>query len=339
MKAMVTNVVRSGLIELPAPPPPSASAASSVNSSPDPWHNIFRTVPPRHVHPFHPAPGNDSGGGDLDDLGMYDAEDGGIYRCIDCMHEIWGGACSNCERIYPGHAGPDDEDEDEDDLDDDEIYLMNELPGRRRRFLRNIFSMIARSTSGPGGHDLDPESFGVEMFGEEGGGEDEDFVSGDFEFSRTDEGNSDLDEDSHHEVTFAAFTDPEDAPNEGAAQTGGVSEEEEEERYEGSFIDDSEVEDDGRDSRPTFRSRDGATLGKAARRVERIVVSEDEEEEYDSATVARNSGRDSRPRRRRRSGTSSRLSTPEHLRRGGTIVISSDGDDDSSEEQEGGDFG
>jgi hypothetical protein len=67
-------------------------------------------------------------------MGMYDAEDGGIYRCLDCMHEIWEGVCSGCHRIYHGHGhdhgidlvdaldilDQEDDDDVEVDVDDDD---------------------------------------------------------------------------------------------------------------------------------------------------------------------------------------------------------------------------
>jgi hypothetical protein len=70
-------------------------------------------------------------------MGMYDPEDGGIYRCIDCMHEIWGGVCTNCQREYPGHERfEDDSDEDFHDVDDDDDAhggLGGNFLGRRLR--------------------------------------------------------------------------------------------------------------------------------------------------------------------------------------------------------------
>ncbi|KAF8480193.1 hypothetical protein DFH94DRAFT_463612 [Russula ochroleuca] len=59
----------------------------------DPWANIF---PPSLLHPGIPPL-------EVSDVsGMYDAEDQ-VYRCLDCMHEIWGGSCSQCGRHYSGH--------------------------------------------------------------------------------------------------------------------------------------------------------------------------------------------------------------------------------------------
>jgi hypothetical protein len=66
----------------------------------------------------------------LDDgigAGFLDDEDGGVYRCYDCMHEIWDGICSSCGRVYH-NIDEEDEDfdlghelgsDDEDDFDDD----------------------------------------------------------------------------------------------------------------------------------------------------------------------------------------------------------------------------
>lgn len=53
---------------------------------------------------------------------MLDMEDGGIYRCFDCMHEIWDGVCTSCGRLYPGHQpNPDDDDTNHDWVDDEPI--------------------------------------------------------------------------------------------------------------------------------------------------------------------------------------------------------------------------
>lgn len=53
---------------------------------------------------------------------MLDMEDGGVYRCLDCMHEIWDGICTACNRVYPGHQvdTPFGEGEMFDDSDGDE---------------------------------------------------------------------------------------------------------------------------------------------------------------------------------------------------------------------------
>jgi len=74
----------------------SEEAAPTVSETPqqDPWVNIF---PPTLLRPAIPPVEGSPGV-----LGMYDAEDQ-VYRCLDCMHEIWGDSCSQCGRHYSGH--------------------------------------------------------------------------------------------------------------------------------------------------------------------------------------------------------------------------------------------
>ncbi|KAG2130094.1 hypothetical protein BD769DRAFT_1667015 [Suillus cothurnatus] len=80
-----------------------------------------------------------------EDVGMLDMEDGGIYRCLDCMHEIWDGVCTSCGRRYPGH-------EEGEDWSDDELGL----------------------DFGPGVEEFDPEDDPGWIGLEEGEGDDED---------------------------------------------------------------------------------------------------------------------------------------------------------------------
>ncbi|PCH37511.1 hypothetical protein WOLCODRAFT_140902 [Wolfiporia cocos MD-104 SS10] len=84
IKDAVGAVVRAGIV--PAPPADAEPGA-------DPWDGIF------------PKPPRDAAGRDVrqEDRGILDAEDGGVYRCVDCMHEIWGGVCAECGRVYPAH--------------------------------------------------------------------------------------------------------------------------------------------------------------------------------------------------------------------------------------------
>ncbi|PBK66382.1 hypothetical protein ARMSODRAFT_960382 [Armillaria solidipes] len=85
IKSTVTGLLKSGLLtDIPEHP------QSETNAEEDPWKGAFGT--PRLQQ-------NDQ---DLDMVGMLDEEDG-VYRCRDCMHEIWDGVCSNCDRIYPGN--------------------------------------------------------------------------------------------------------------------------------------------------------------------------------------------------------------------------------------------
>ncbi|RDX42861.1 hypothetical protein OH76DRAFT_1410731 [Lentinus brumalis] len=107
IKEMVANLVKSGLAQgfySPAEEP----AAGAANA--DPWTGIFRPEPGnQHAFPdgAYPAPVAHL-------LGQRDDEDG-VYRCIDCFHEIAAGSCSHCGRVYPGHDPEHDLDYDDDD--------------------------------------------------------------------------------------------------------------------------------------------------------------------------------------------------------------------------------
>ncbi|KAF9078527.1 hypothetical protein BDP27DRAFT_1356380 [Rhodocollybia butyracea] len=52
------------------------------------WKNVFRPLPSL---------------ADREEVGIFDEEDGGVYRCIDCTHEIANGECTHCHRVYAGH--------------------------------------------------------------------------------------------------------------------------------------------------------------------------------------------------------------------------------------------
>ena len=108
VKDMVATVVKSGLA-LDFPPPAEVDSdavaprelADSVPPLRDPWADVFPHPPLRT--------GLSPTGGSLDAFGMFDAEDQ-VYRCLDCMHEIWGRSCSHCGRQYDDHnVDPSDE--------------------------------------------------------------------------------------------------------------------------------------------------------------------------------------------------------------------------------------
>ncbi|THH31825.1 hypothetical protein EUX98_g2349 [Antrodiella citrinella] len=103
VKEMVASVTKSGLVQDkdligPATPDPPASE--------DPWKDIFPAVARPHAGIGH---GGEIIDGDLpaglvhDLMGFQDLEDGGVYRCVDCLHEIFDGLCSHCHREYEGH--------------------------------------------------------------------------------------------------------------------------------------------------------------------------------------------------------------------------------------------
>jgi hypothetical protein len=96
IKDMVATVVRSRLGQDFHQSADVKEAAPTISETPqqDPWVNIF---PPMLLRPAIPPVEGSPGV-----FGMYDAEDQ-VYRCLDCMHEIWGGSCSQCGRHYSGH--------------------------------------------------------------------------------------------------------------------------------------------------------------------------------------------------------------------------------------------
>ncbi|KAG6883518.1 hypothetical protein C0993_005722, partial [Termitomyces sp. T159_Od127] len=79
VKSMVTGLVRSGLIELPAPIP-VLEAEASTSRHDDPWRNIFARANRLFLDLLEPRPPRPprSGGEGLQEMGMYDADDGGI---------------------------------------------------------------------------------------------------------------------------------------------------------------------------------------------------------------------------------------------------------------------
>ena len=135
IKSMVASLVRSGLVELPAPAAPHLPVASGEgaggpagdnNRNNDPWRNIFRRrLPGGGLNGllFGQPPAAAQMDEHRGDMGWFDEDDGGVYRCIECFHEIWDGVCSGCNRAYPGHVGGDDDDDDDsEDGDEGDIY-------------------------------------------------------------------------------------------------------------------------------------------------------------------------------------------------------------------------
>jgi hypothetical protein len=262
--------VRSGLVELPVPPPAAGDDVSTqgLNGNPDPWRRIFRpTSRPRNdldLFGLGPpvAPDENAPRGGLEEMGMYDAEDGGIYRCIDCMHEIWGGACTGCRRVYAGHEAADGED----GLggDDDEPGPADPFGGLRgrQRMLRDFIGMLARGGRGALDLDVDDESdLGFGGPGVFGDPDDED------EDDDDDDDNPGIPETMAEryrqlaldglpgalvagppmmyplypgEVMYADFTDEDEDDDEDVeAGIARIEEEADEEGYESSFIDDN----------------------------------------------------------------------------------------------------
>ncbi|KAF8639195.1 hypothetical protein AX17_001681 [Amanita inopinata Kibby_2008] len=124
---LVENIPSSGMVEATASTSDRQNTRSSERATGagavDPWQRIFRSMRKSHVG-YHDWINNVAGeapdriDGGLEEVGMYDAEDR-VHRCVDCMHEIWGGRCTNCDREYPGHSPIDDEE------DEDEEVMMD----------------------------------------------------------------------------------------------------------------------------------------------------------------------------------------------------------------------
>ncbi|KAG7451682.1 uncharacterized protein BT62DRAFT_991170 [Guyanagaster necrorhizus] len=83
IKSTVTGLLKSGLLSDIQDHPQSETTVEG-----DPWKGTFGTRLQQDDQ-------------DLDMLGIFDEEDG-VRRCRHCMHEIWAGVCSNCDRFYPG---------------------------------------------------------------------------------------------------------------------------------------------------------------------------------------------------------------------------------------------
>ena len=133
IKAMVVTLVNSELVDLPVPVAPQNSTTSegpnkNSDANNDPWRYIFHSTNTLNDARQGPLIQNQA---DHEHMGMYDIEDGGIYRCIDCFHEIWGGVCSGCNRGYPGHERDNDDHDDSDDSDDRINYLYQQGLGHQ----------------------------------------------------------------------------------------------------------------------------------------------------------------------------------------------------------------
>lgn len=309
IKSMVANLVKSKLADLPSSPPPSATetpGARSKQSTPhnDPWRNIFRKSRVRAIdEPFRPPvqfypppPEHHEGEGDeawgMQDMGMYDAEDGGIYRCLDCMHEIWGGLCTHCQREYAGHARFDrDDDEDDEDVGEEGENFL----GRRLRQIRAHNGPWGWEIEAVDDHEDDDDDIDAdEYFGwgpapywrDMGLSDDESLSGDDLDEGESSEGEWSGDEEDHERALFEALREAREEG--GIAHIEPVEEEEahehepyhsdsasgtdsdvherpdsdDEEEYEDSFIDDEEedgVNDHNRRTRQR-RSREHSVI-------------------------------------------------------------------------------
>ncbi|GBE83561.1 hypothetical protein SCP_0506160 [Sparassis crispa] len=200
VKDMVAALVKSGLAAAAFPPSPAPDAEVPTA---DPWEGIFRREPGasgnhRQVFPGPPPALFQQM------LGLHDVEDGGIYRCIDCNHEIWDGVCSSCGRVYPGHGGGDDEDDYPEDYELEEAELAGLMFGGPYNILNHLHG------DGSGDEGDSDGSLGAVNFGdgntELNGSDDED--------SEEDYESSFIDDDEH--VVRDRLHSPRDHASEGS---------------------------------------------------------------------------------------------------------------------------
>jgi len=251
IKAMVATLVNSELMDLPVPMAPTnsttpAGASNNGDANNDPWRYIFQRTNALNnamQGPQVQAQAN------REQMGMYDYEDGGIFRCIDCLHEIWGGVCSGCSRGYPGHERDDDDDDDDDvDLDGVNYLFQRGVRHQAHHFLQNLHD----------GEVDDEDEDGYDQFwGEE---EDEDhphvgrrhhpaYPVHEYLFLSGDEGMTDSEEEGDNLEDFDIYN-PFQPAFLGPPALGGIAridegsdDEEHESDYGGSFIDDNEEEE------------------------------------------------------------------------------------------------
>lgn len=369
IKSMVGGIVRSGLVELVVPPPAAGDDVPTLgpDGNPDPWRHIFRPARrPRNNFDFFgmlpPANADDNGPrGDLTEMGMYDAEDGGIYRCIDCMHEIWDGACTGCQRVYTGHQAADDGDNPLSD-GDDEGPRAGFVGGvhARRRMLRDFIGMLARGGPGAGALDLDEDDesdigFGGGMFDDEDDDDDDDEDGEDSELPEV------VTEPYRQLGTahafdglvgmppppppfpyippgfqmFTDFTDDEDEGHEDSDEEAGIARideevEEEGEGYESSFVDDDDDNTEA-DMRQIARHSERRRLTDAGSDSDLIVVSDGGGGGGGEGTSAETAIRNIRRGVRVRASGSNRTGAS---RRGGNRVIVVDSDESGSSDIE-----
>lgn len=251
IKDMVDSLVKSKFV----PPHPDPPVVANRTADFDAWAGIFRkawVVPPvadllyphphYHHHPLAPVPapapapvpaeGGARGGNNnapphappLQLMGMLDEEDGGIYRCIDCYHEIWGGVCSHCRRVYPGHDGSDEDDDGGSDVVWNDFADGSELDDEDEAFVHNhLGAWPAPGNPYRVGHWLTRYLGPVDPL-------DHNDVQSD---NAEDDG-------SFHDY---GLPDPQLMGEDG----GDEEEAEDNESYDGSFIDDGQVDDEDRD--------------------------------------------------------------------------------------------
>jgi len=179
IKQMVAALVKSNLVDFPVPPRGEEGEGCNTtrerreNNTPnDPWRNIFRPGGLGRGHHRHGGPpprGHEDNEDEREQFGWYDHEDGGVYRCVDCLHELWGGMCTGCERIYRGHETEEDDDDDDDNDDlfsNDDDGDMDPLQWAGYMFLRDEFRRRLDDMYESGGEEVEDEEVGLDVVDE-----------------------------------------------------------------------------------------------------------------------------------------------------------------------------
>ncbi|KAI0342438.1 hypothetical protein BDW22DRAFT_199394 [Trametopsis cervina] len=222
IKDMVKQVVRSGLADPEAVPPELRDGTPAPDGTQNAWAHIFpdgaaEDEARRNVFRAMILREN---------MGIRDEEDGGIFRCVDCAHELEEGICSHCGRVYPAHDPDwilDDSvgyDEDEGGVGDDLGFMLGHHP--ELRYLDDDEDSMQSTEE----DDLMPgfpplhwlahhrhdehhgdEGEGSEGDGDEGHGEEEDYESS-FIDDEDDNGEGGFDEDVLYEIGRAMGLQP-----------------------------------------------------------------------------------------------------------------------------------
>jgi hypothetical protein len=108
VKGLVTVLAKSGM--LPNASVPRQTVPNDETNEQDPWSNIFARPEASDVNIAQNAAGR----------AFHDLEDGGIYRCLVCMHEIWQGVCTGCGGVYNWQGEPGANEPDGSEAGDDE---------------------------------------------------------------------------------------------------------------------------------------------------------------------------------------------------------------------------
>ncbi|KAJ3850386.1 hypothetical protein EV368DRAFT_84573 [Lentinula lateritia] len=125
VKNMVNSLVETGLLfEIPPIPMSDGQPVASSSNGRQPGSGTESSKEELWKNIFYPHRDTLLSLASREDAGIRDDEDGGVYRCVDCMHEIAGGSCTNCHRMYRAHDDVDFGDDSEDDEDEQSFLRL-----------------------------------------------------------------------------------------------------------------------------------------------------------------------------------------------------------------------